>query len=147
MKWDIKTNFSIPCFMLVWITHHMLNCLLLEINIYLCSNCCLVLVFGRFLKITLKDHWKPGGVMMWTFQWFPLKKANNTENVFNVIIMLDDRENSPVTQTPTPGHTAKLGLIALIRPLRPHCSRTLWFYPLILRCAMIAKFIKISLDI
>ena len=26
--------------------------------------------------------------------------------------------------TPTPGHTAKSSLIKLIRPLRPHCSRT-----------------------
>ena len=69
------------------------------------------------------------------------------------------RENSSVTQTtpeptlsrliwggwprekkPTPSHVAKPGLIALIRPLRPHCSRTLWYHPLILRCTTNAKF-------
>ena len=41
---------------------------------------------------------------------------------------------------PTHSHTAKPGLIVLIRPLRPHCSRTLWCYPLILRYATDAKF-------
>ena len=68
-------------------------------------------------------------------------------------------ENSPITQTipeptllswegwpleknslPTPGHTANPGLITLIRPLRPHCSRILWCHPLIPRCATNAKF-------
>ena len=40
----------------------------------------------------------------------------------------------------TPGHAAKPSLIALIRPLRHHCSWTLWCHPLILRCTMNAKF-------
>ena len=35
-------------------------------------------------------------------------------------------------------HAAKPGLIALIRPLRPHCSRTFWCYP---------NLLKISSDI
>ena len=60
MKWDIKTNFSIPCFMLVWITHHMLNCLLLEINIYLCSKSLLIIgilqVFENYPTGSLRGH-------------------------------------------------------------------------------------------
>ena len=48
------------------------------------------------------------------------------------------------TRTPAPGHAAKPGVIALIRPLRPHCSRTLWCYPLIPRTP---NLLKISLDI
>ena len=36
--------------------------------------------------------------------------------------------------SPTPGYIAKPGLIVLIGPLKPHCSRTLWCHPLTLRC-------------
>ena len=40
----------------------------------------------------------------------------------------------PPPHTHTPSHDAKPSLIALIRPFRPHCSRTLWCHPLILVC-------------